>query len=45
MSDQRLAELQALIALSKGQGIPIGHGQIDPWRMYVYKALQELLLI
>ena len=33
MSDQRLAELQALIALSKGQGIPIGHGQIDPWRM------------
>ncbi|XP_045176830.2 uncharacterized protein LOC123537243 [Mercenaria mercenaria] len=31
MSDQRLAELQALIALSRGQGIPVGHGQIDPW--------------
>ncbi|XP_052286595.1 uncharacterized protein LOC127882154 isoform X2 [Dreissena polymorpha] len=33
MSDQRLAELQALIALSKGHGIPIAHGQIDPWRI------------
>lgn len=33
MSDQRLAELQALIALSRGQGIPIGHGHIDPWRI------------
>jgi len=33
MSDQRLAELQALIALRKGHDIPVGHGLIDPWRM------------
>ncbi|WAR02381.1 hypothetical protein MAR_008939 [Mya arenaria] len=33
MSDQRLAELQALIALGNGQYTPVGHGQIDPWRM------------
>ncbi|XP_052801870.1 uncharacterized protein LOC128232393 [Mya arenaria] len=33
MSDQRLAELQALIALGNGQYTPVGHGQIDPWRI------------
>ncbi|VDI22276.1 Hypothetical predicted protein [Mytilus galloprovincialis] len=29
-SDQRIAELQALIALSRGSGI-VGHGRIDPY--------------
>ncbi|OWF54316.1 hypothetical protein KP79_PYT00350 [Mizuhopecten yessoensis] len=29
-SDQRIAELMALIALSRGGGGMIGHGRIDP---------------
>lgn len=29
-SDQRVAELQALIALSRGSGL-VGHGHIDPF--------------
>ncbi|ELT91968.1 hypothetical protein CAPTEDRAFT_228726 [Capitella teleta] len=30
-SDQRMAELQALIALSNGGGETLGHGAIDPY--------------
>ena len=34
-SDQRMAELQALIALSNGGGDMVGHGAIDPFSAYV----------
>lgn len=34
-SDQRIAELQALIALSNGGRNSIGHGQFDPYAAYV----------
>ncbi|XP_060557091.1 uncharacterized protein LOC132717613 isoform X1 [Ruditapes philippinarum] len=30
MSDQRIAEIQALIALNRGLGVPVGHGLFDP---------------
>ena len=34
-SDQRIAELQALIALSKGAHGTLGHGQVDPFEACV----------
>ena len=34
-SDQRIAELQALIALANGGGSSIGHGQFGPFAAYV----------
>ena len=38
-SDQRIAELQALIALANGGGSSIGHGQFDPFAAYVEMLL------
>lgn len=39
MSDQRVAELETLLALARMRGrlvtVPVGFGRVDPARMYV----------